>query len=315
MKNHHDMMAHILEHGQYKPNRTGTGTYAEVGYMLKFDLSKDFPAPTTKKFPFKSMTTELLGFFRGYDNAAQFRALGCNIWNQNANETESWLANPNRKGEDDLGRIYSAQWTRWRDTRYARSADQAKSYADKGYALMAEDLVRNVWVFEREINQVEEALRLLLTDPYNRRIIISGWRPDEMDLAAIPCCHVAYQFLVLPDGTLHSTLWQRSYDTFLAYNIQTLALLTAIMARLSGYRLGTATLFVSDAHVYESHIEAVREQLSRSHFEQPILKLSENIKQVTDLADIKGVFERIQPEDIWLEGYESHAAIKAPMAA
>jgi thymidylate synthase len=315
MENFHNLLSHLLNRGQYKPNRTGVGTFADVGHMLKFDLREGFPAITTKKLAFNSMKGEFCGLIRGLDNAADFRALGCNVWNQNANETPAWLANPNRKGTDDLGRIYGPQWTAWRDTRYAHTASEANALKESGYLLMAHDTSKNVWVFERKINQLEEALKTLITDPFNRRIIVNGWRPDEWDLAALPVCHVAYQLICLPDGTLHSTLWQRSFDAFLAYNISTLALFTHVYARLSGREVGTCTMFISDAHIYESHVEQVREQLSRSHFAAPKLILSENIRQVESLADIKGVFEQIQPDDIWLEGYESHAAIKAPMAA
>lgn len=318
MQNFHNLLEYLLIHGQHKPNRTGVGTFASVGRTLKFDLREGFPAITTKKLAFKSMKGELLGFFRGLDNAADFRALGCKVWDQNANETPAWLANPNRKGEDDLGRIYGVQWTRWRDTRYARSPLQAQQLKARGYALMADDPSRGVQVFEREINQLEEALRTLVMDPFNRRIIVSGWRPDEADQQSLVSCHVAYQFIVMPDGTLHSTLWQRSFDAFLAFNVSTLALFTHIMARLCGREVGTATMFISDAHIYENHLDQVREQLSREHLAAPRLVLSEHIKPLTPERleqDLPGIFERIEPEDIELEGYVSHPAIKAPMAA
>lgn len=317
MQNYHDLMGHVLEHGQFKPNRTGVGTFADVGHMLKYDLRQGFPAITTKKLAFNAIKGELLGFFRGYDNAADFRALGCKVWDQNANETPSWLTNPNRKGVDDLGRIYGVQWTKWRDTRFAHNAVTAQALTAEGYTLIAEDPSRNVWVFEREINQLEDALRTLIKDPYNRRIIVSSWRPDEFDQMSLPPCHVSYFLGVMPDGTLHSTMWMRSSDQFLGagFNIAETALFTHIFARLAGLKAASMTIFFSDTHVYENHVNQVKEQVQRSHFEPPQLVLSENIKQVTDVADIKGVFERIQPEDIWLEGYESHAAIKASMAA
>lgn len=311
----HDLLAYLLESGQYKPNRTGDSTYASVGHMLKYDLELGFPAPTAKKLAFESMKGETLGFFRGYESAADFRALNCKIWDQNANETPSWLANPNRKGPDDLGRTYPAQWKSWRDTKVARSAEGASKFAAAGYELIAHDSGRNTWVFERFINQLEDALRTLVTDPFSRRILITGWRPDEIEMQCLPPCHVIYSFTVMPDKTLHTTMWMRSFDSFLAFNIPTLALITHIMARLSGYRAGTATMFVADAHLYENHITQAKEQLSRSQFDLPKLWLSENIKKIESLADIKGAFERIQPEDIKLEGYQSHAAIKAPMSA
>lgn len=311
----HDLLSHLVQSGQHSPNRTGCSTYASIGHTMKYDLERGFPAPTAKKLAFESMKGELLGFWRGYDNAADFRALNCKIWDQNANETPSWLASPYRKGPDDLGRTYPAQWTKWRDTKVATNSADAKVLADKGYALIANDKDRNVWVYERFINQVEEALRTLITDPYNRRIIITGWRPDELEMQCLPCCHVIYSFNVMPDGKLHTTLWMRSLDSFLSFNVTTLALFTHVMARLAGLQVGTATLFVANAHLYENHVAQAKEQLSRTQFELPTLWLSDDIKKIASLDEIKGVFERIEAKDIKLINYQSHPAIKAPMAA
>lgn len=311
------LMQHLHEHGVYKPNRTGIGTFADVGHLLKFDLRDGFPAVTTKKLMFDAAKGELLGFWRGYDNAADFRALGCNIWNANANETPAWLENRHRKGTDDLGRIYGVQWTKWRDTRHTRDSAEAARLAAAGYEEIAFDSTRNVWVFEKAINQVEKALETLLADPYNRRIIVSGWRVDELDKAALPCCHVAYQWVALPDGTLHMTMWQRSADTLLGipFNIATCAVFLEVMARLAGLKPAGLTIFLTDAHLYENHVEQVSLQLSREVKASPRLVLSDRIKPITDLKDVKGAFEKIEPSDIYLEGYEHHAAIKAPMAA
>lgn len=317
MQNYHDLMAHVLEHGQYKPNRTKYGTIASVGHALRFDLREGFPAVTTKKLAFKAVVGELLGFFRGYDSAEQFRSLGCRVWDKNANETPQWLASEYRKGTDHLGRIYGVQWTRWRDTRYASSETEAQALQNKGYVLKAHDRERGVWVFEREINQLEEALIKLLTNPFDRRIVVSGWRLDEFDQMALPPCHVQYMFVAMPDGTLHSTLWQRSWDLFLGapFNIAELALFTHIMARFSGLEAATATIFATDAHIYENHVEAVRTQLQREHFPPPRLVLSPRLKKVEHLDEVRGIFERIEPDDILLEGYESHPTIAAEMAA
>lgn len=318
MQNFHELLDLVLRRHKFKPNRTGVGTFGSVGHMLKYDLSDDkVAALTTKKLAFKSVRGELLGFFRGYDNAAQFRALGCGVWDQNANETPSWVNNPNRKGTDDLGRIYGVQWTKWRDTRITQDSEEARQYEAQGFALKAFDSERKTWVFERTINQLEEALRLLLTDKFNRRIIVNGWRPDEFDRMALPPCHVSYQFIVEADDTLHSTLWIRSNDLFLGhpFNAASLSVFTHIMARLAGLKAGSATVFISDAHIYENHVEQTLELLSRDHLGEPRLRLSENIKRVQSVEDIPGVFERIQPEDIELVGYESHPPLKAPMAA
>jgi len=317
MQQYHDLMACVLERGQYKPNRTGIGTIADVGYTVKYDLREGFPAVTTKKLFFDAVKGELLGFFRGYTNAADFRKLGCRIWDQNANETPAWVNNPHRKGTDDLGRIYGAQWTAWRDTRIVYRDEEAKKLEAAGFECKAFDPTRGAWVFERTINQLEEALRMLLTDPFNRRIAVSGWRPDEFDRMALAPCHSHYHWSLMPDRVLHSTLLIRSNDLFLghAFNAASLALFTHIMARLAGVEAGTATIFIADAHIYENHVEQVKEQLSRSHYPPPKLVLSDRIRKVETLDEIKGVFERIEPEDIRLEGYQCHPAIKAPMAA
>ncbi len=318
MQNFHDLLDLVLRRNKFKPNRTGTGTFGSVGHMLKYDLTDGrIPLVTTKRVPFKSIVGELLGFFRGYTSAADFRALGCKVWDQNANETPSWVNNPNRKGTDDLGRIYGVQWTGWRDTRITQDTDEARQYEQQGYELKAFDPERTTWVFERTINQLEEAARALMTDRFNRRVIINGWRPDEFDRMALPPCHVAYQFIAEADGELHSTLWIRSNDLFLGhpFNAASLAVFTHIMARLTGLRAASATVFISDAHVYENHVEQTLEQLSREHYDAPRIVLSERIQRLDSVADIKGAFERIEPEDIQLEGYRSHPAIQAPMAA
>ena len=314
-------MQDLLDNGQYKPNRTGTGTYASVGHMLKYDLAAGFPAITTKKLAFKSVVGELLGFFRAYDNAEQFRALGCKVWDQNANETPTWVNNPERRGTDDLGRIYGVNWVKMRSYREARTAAELVRAQAKGYQVvgqltpLADGSPRGTILF-KEVNQLEDALRTLITDPFNRRIRITGWKPDELDLMALPACHCEYQFVTTVDKVLHATLTLRSSDVFLGlgFNISSFAVFTSIMARLAGLKPGVCTVFIVDGHIYENHIEAVKEQLTRSHFAAPGLMLSDRIKKIENLDDIAGVFERIEPGDIALDGYQSHAAIKAAMA-
>lgn len=318
MQPYHDLMANVLEHGQYKPNtRTGIGSRALVGQTIKFDLREGFPAITTKKLAFNAIKGELLGFFRGYQSAAQFRALGCNVWNANANETVAWLANPNRKGDDDLGRIYGANWVGLRDWREVRSDDEFARLQAAGYELIAYDSSTGVRVLRREINQLELALSTLLKDPYDRGICVSAWRLDEFDQMALRPCHCDYRFIALPDGTLNMTLGLRSSDGFLGavFNYASAALFLSIMARLIGRISGSMTVFITDQHLYENHFEQMKEQLTREHFPAPKLILSDRIRPITDPSQIRGVFERIEPDDISLEGYRSHAAIKAPMAA
>src|ERR1035437_1436189 len=150
MKQYLDMLRAILETGDRQANRTGIDAVSMPGYMLRFDLTQGFPAVTTKKLFFDTgVVGELVGFLRGYDNAADFRKLGCNIWNDNANKNKAWLSNPNRKGEDDLGRIYGVQWRKW-NTHHVPLNDDRSVFGT--------------------IDQVQKALDTIKNDPTNRRI-------------------------------------------------------------------------------------------------------------------------------------------------
>jgi thymidylate synthase len=325
MKNYHQMLADTMDHGINQFNiRTGKTCRTNVGYQLRFDLADGFPAITTKKLAFKSMVGELLGFFRGYDNAADFRALGCRIWDQNANETQSWLDNPNRKGTDDLGRIYGCQWTDWKDRRIVdintgdiNNGEYARLLR-RGYKHVMDQHGRAL--MERSINQLENALRTLLTNPSDRRIIVSAWNPAELDLMALPPCHMDYRFVAFEDPKrLHVVMTIRSWDEFLGgpFNISETALFLEIMARLAGYAPGTVTIQATNAHIYSDHFNQVREQLARGHLAPPRLELSDRIQTLTPdtIDDVRGAFTRIEPDDIQLADYQSHAAIPAPMAA
>lgn len=329
MKNYHDLLARVMEQGQDQFNtRTGKICRAVVGEQLTYNLADGFPAITTKKLAFKAMKGELLGFFRGYDNAAHFRELGCGIWDDNANKTQAWLSNPYRKGTDNLGRIYGKQWTDWQDRRIAESPGIAESPDERerliglGYQQTLHDQAAGQWLLTRSINQLENALAKLLTDPSDRRIIVSGWNVAELDMMALPPCHMDYRFVAF-DGpapkapkVLHVVMTIRSWDLFLGapFNIGSTSLFLAIMARLAGMEAGTVTIQATNAHIYEDHYDAVHEQLTRNHFDSPTLLLADQIRPVS-IGEISGAFARIEPDDISLDGYQSHSAIKAPMAA
>lgn len=319
MQNYHDLLRIVLNQGADQFNtRTNKMCRVLVGHQLQYDMADGFPAITTKKLAFNNMKGELLGFFRGYDNAASFRELGCTVWDQNANETAAWLSNANRKGVDDLGRVYGKQWTDWKDRRIVKDVQERKVLMAQGYDEQMFDPVQNVWLMERSINQLENALRTIITNPSDRRVIVSGWNPAEFDLMALPPCHMDYRFVAFEHTKqLHVVMTIRSWDLFLGapFNIASTSLFLAIMARLSGYSPGTVTIQATNAHLYENHFDQVTEILTREHFEAPKLVISDRIVPIGDLSEIAGVFTRIQPEDISLVGYQSHAAIKAPMAA
>jgi thymidylate synthase len=315
MQQYHDMISHIVTHGKRRPNRTGTDTLFVPGLMLKFFMSDGFPAVTTKQLAFKAAKGELFGFFRGFQNAAQFRELGCKVWDDNANKTPAWLANKNRKGQDDLGRIYGAQWTDWRDWRTVDNPIDRDELLAKGYEEIAHDPFRQISVMRRGMNQLEMALKAIMTNPTDRRIMVTGWRPDEFDSMALPPCHVDYQWLVdTTTNELHMCFFQRSFDSALAFNVCLGALFLHVMAKLSGLTPASMTQFIGDGHCYVDHLDGIAEMLQREHFAQPAIDLS-GIPTLSSPDEIPGIFTRLDPETVKLVGYQHHPAIKFPMAA
>lgn len=318
MKQYQALIRDVLENGtDMRNNRTGKICRTAVGAQVTYDLRRGFPVLTTRKFPFRSVVGELLAFFRGYTNAADFRALGCKFWDANANQTKAWLESPFRKGPDDTGRSYGAQWVHWRDTRVATSAGERESMLKKGYKEILHDQAQGAWMMERGINQLENMVNTILTDPSDRRIMLMGWRPDEIDQTCLPACHVSY--LVVPDierKELDLVLGMRSNDLFLGHgaNAAEGALMLEIIARMTGYKARKVTVQIGNAHIYEDHFDQAHELLKREPLPLPRLVLSDRVPRITDLNQIKGAFERIEPADIQLSGYMSHEPIHAPMA-
>lgn len=319
MKPYNDLVENILTNGKDVFNkRTGTVCKTIIGTQLTFDMAEGFPALTLRKLPVKNTIGELIGFFRGYTSAADFRAVGCNFWNKNANETTAWLENPNRKGEDDCGNIYGKQWTAWETTRVSFSDEQDDYLKDNGWSIIGYTPGDNNAIFQKQINQLENLVHKIITDPSDRRLIVSGWNIGEFDLMSLPPCHIQYNFLPMEDDRTMSVIMTiRSMDVFLGTpaNIASTAMFLAIVCRLTGYTPDKVIVQGANAHLYENSLEGAKELISRGHFPSPTLKLSDNIQQITSFNDIKGCFERIQPEDISLEGYQAHEAIKVEMVA
>jgi thymidylate synthase len=285
-----DLLHAVLYDGVRQSNRTGIDTLTLPGAMLKFDLRDGFPAITTKKLFFDAVKGELIGFLRGVTSAADFRALGCNIWDQNANENEKWLANPARSGHDDLGRIYGVQWRTFYGNNY-RGDD--------------------VW-----IDQIATALDLVRHDPTNRRILVNAWNPVELDQAALPPCHVLFQLLPHVDGrVLHMTMYQRSCDMFLGvpFNIASYALLLELFAAWTGYTAGTLTMFLADAHIYMNHVDQVKFQLARKPLPAPRLSMVPPPLGYAS-SSLEELLHWLTPDTIKLLDYQHHPALKAPMA-
>lgn len=210
MKQFHDNLKFILDHGSWKTNRTQYASKMVPGLTMRFDLREGFPAVTTKKLAFKSVIGELVGFLRAARNAADFRALGCKVWDQNANENAQWLANPFRKGEDDLGDVYGAMWRQWpafkrilSDPRFNPAPDimaVRQHLQQNGWELFMADSEWNdsdqeseIWT--KEIDLLGDCVRQIILNPDDRRILFHAWNPAKLDEMALPPCHLLYHFL------------------------------------------------------------------------------------------------------------------------
>jgi thymidylate synthase len=328
MKPYLDLLNRVLTTGEYTENRTGVRTLMIPGAMMTFDLREGFPAVTTKKLAFKAVVGELCAFLRASKSAADFRALGCNVWDQNANENKQWLANPFRKGTDDLGPVYGAQWREWPAYRLLEGDDLGTSKYQKtiedGWQLVDETGAGRIGLHERlqllmykKIDQLGDCIRLIIDNPDSRRILFHGWNPAVLDEIALAACHLLYQFMPNRNtGLLHMNLYQRSCDNFLGtpFNIAEAATLLSLVARLTGYTPGLLNIMQGDSHIYENHVEQVKEQLTRTPLASPTLKINERIPFKTSADDAVAWLAKVEPSDFTLENYQHLPPIHAPMA-
>lgn len=284
-----NLLQDILDNGEKRPDRTGVGTRSKFAVQMKFDLSKGFPAVTTKKLAWRSMVSELLWFIEGSGDEFRLREIlhgeryseKKTIWTDNAT-AEYWTKKKLQRHAGDLGRIYGVQWRRWRAP-----------------------VVRINKVVLQNCDQLLNLIDGLKADPYGRRHIITAWNPGELEHMALPPCHILAQFYV-SDGKLSCQMYQRSADMFLGvpFNIASYALFTHMIAQVCGLTVGELTVVLGDAHIYENHIKQVKEQLARKPLPLPTLQLNQEITDIT----------KFTMDDIVLEDYTSHDAIQAPMA-
>jgi thymidylate synthase len=301
MNQFHQALKHILENGKQKTDRTGVGTTSVFGYQMRFDLRLGFPAVTTKKLAWKAVVSELLWFLEGSGDERRLAEIlhgtrdseKKTIWTANA-EADYWR--PKAKFNGDLGRVYGVQWRHWR-TLVERGNGVFKDDMGNTFRHTSHDRVK-------EVDQIANLISGIKQDPSGRRHILSAWNPGEIDQMALPPCHVMAQFDVT-DGYLSCQLYQRSCDMFLGvpFNIASYSLLTHIIARECGLKVGDFIWTGGDCHIYSNHIEAVQEQLSRTPKELPTLFITIDKK----IADYN-------IDDFVLENYKYDAAIPAPMA-
>ena len=274
-----DLLQHVLSHGSEKGDRTGTGTLSHFGAQLRFDLADGFPLLTTKKVHFKSIVYELFWFLSGSTHVDYLQENGVRIWNEWS--TAEQTARFNRPA-GDLGPVYGHQWRN-----YGATKDENGIYNNDG------------------IDQITQVIEQIKTNPNSRRLIVSGWNPGEADQVALPPCHTLFQFFVA-DNKLSCQLYQRSADLFLGvpFNIASYALLTHMVAQVCGLEVGEFIWTGGDCHIYQNHREQVKLQLTRSLYTLPALTLNPEVKDIFDF----------KYDDISVNGYESHPAIKAQVA-
>ncbi len=323
MKQYLDLVRTVLDSGTWQENRTGVRTISIPGAMLRFDLQKDgFPAITTKRLAFKAVIGELIGFLRATRSAAEFRALGCKVWDQNANENAEWLANPYRLGEDDLGPVYGVQWRQWPAYKLLDADNKAQIMdAQKcGFRLISavtDEGVDKVLMY-KAIDQLRDCLDTIINNPGSRRILFHGWNCADLDSIALPACHLLYQFL--PNQTtkeISLCLYIRSNDIGLGtpFNLAEAAALLHVVGRLTGYKPKWFTYFIGDAHIYENHLDMLNEQMTREPYAAPKLLLSDRIPEYAVTGKYEPEWlEKLEPSDFSLDNYEHHAPISASMA-
>lgn len=298
MKQYLDLLQDILDNGESKDDRTGTGTISVFGRQLRFDLRQGFPAVTTKKLAWKACSGELLWFIKGSTDERHLAEIThgtadgkVTIWTPNA-QAPYWK--PRAKFDGDLGRVYGVQWRHWnKDT-----VEKDMGPAHKGGTRLAVD--------RTEVDQLANLITGLKTDLNGRRHILSAWNVSELDQMALPPCHVMSQFYINKNRELSCHMYQRSVDVFLGlpFNIASYALLTHLIAQVCDMKVGELVISTGDTHIYQDHIEQVKEQLTRTPTELPTLWLDSNIHNIDEFT----------MGSMRLENYNPMDSIKAKMA-
>jgi thymidylate synthase len=291
MRPYLDLMQHVLDNGAKKEDRTGTGTLSVFGHQMRFDLSQGFPLLTTKKVFLRGIIHELLWFLAGDTNIKYLVDNKVGIWNEwphtaylkATGDTLSLEQFIERIRDDDafarewggIGPGYGYQWRSW-------------PTPDGGH-----------------IDQISQLVSQIKSNPDSRRLLVSAWNVAEVDNMALPPCHTLFQFYVA-DGRLSCQLYQRSADIFLGvpFNIASYALLTMMIAQVCDLQPGDFVHTLGDAHLYSNHLEQTREQLSRSTYPLPTMQINPTVKDLFAFTI----------DDFELLNYQSHPAIKAPVA-
>lgn len=280
MKQYLELCTRILQEGVWvNHKRSGKRRLTVINADLEYDCSDGtLPILTTKKVNWKSAIAEMLGYVRGYQSAAQFRAIGTKTWDANANQNKEWVNNPHRLGVDDMGRVYGVQGRSWLNP--------------EGLSI---DQLKNIYVKLREAND-------------DGRLIMTFHNPGELDRGCLPACMYTHTFSLV-DRTLHLTSYQRSCDVPLGlpFNMIQTAWLLRIMAEITAKKPGKVFHKIVNAHIYEDQIDGIEEQLKRKPYESPILNINPLVGSLRDVETWLSV-----DFDHNLMNYRHHPAIKFP---
>ena len=300
MIQYHNLMKFILDNGVEKMDRTGVGTRSIFGYQMRFNLSDGFPLLTTKRVHFKSILHELLWFIRGDTNIRYLVSNGVNIWNDWP--YQNWLK---ETGQNVKYQTYSPEW-RANMKEFVEKIKEDDEFASK-YGDLGPVYGRQ-WRNFGGVDQLAQLIDDLNNNAHSRRLIVSAWNPEDIPVmvkSGLPPCHTLFQFYVA-DGKLSCQLYQRSADVFLGvpFNIASYALLTFMIAKVTGFEPGDFVHTFGDAHLYLNHFDQVNEQLSRDSYPLPNLIINDEIATLFDFLY----------EDFELRNYQHHPAIPAPVA-
>jgi thymidylate synthase len=294
-----DILRKALESGVDRDDRTGTGTRAIFGEVMRFRMSDGFPAVTTKRLAFRSVLAELLWFIAGSSDVNELHALGTHIWDGNA-YAPYWVERARFDG--DAGRNYGQQWRDW--------------IAPDG----------------RHVDQLRDVIAALSANPSSRRHVVTAWNPGELDRTSLPACHAFFQFFVAPgsgpmeEAKLSVMMYQRSCDLFLGvpFNIAEYAVLLHLVAQFTGLVPDEFIHVLADAHIYRDHVDGARQQLARAPYPSPRLALDPSLRSLDDVvARYREIVARARAGEkpgpmldqiARLEQYQFHPPIEAKMA-
>ena len=287
MKQYLDLIRTVLEKGTKKEDRTGTGTISYFGTQQRYDLADGFPLVTTKKVFLRGIIHELLWFIKGDTNIKYLVDNDVHIW-------DDWPFKTYSESSEYQGETIKE---------FAEKIKESKEFADKWGNLGP--VYGKQWRNFGGVDQLNELINQIKTNPTSRRLIISAWNVPEIKDMALPPCHCFMQFYV-NDGKLSCQLYQRSADVFLGvpFNIASYALFTMMIAQVTGLKPGVFVHTLGDAHIYLNHIDQINLQLSREPKELPTMKINPNVKSIFDF----------KYEDFELENYNPHGRIKGKVA-